>query len=47
MKDLNNTQKDQTESKPLSIWKTQHFIRDQVTMNKWCTNVRRGNSFMR
>ena len=41
MKDLNNTQK------PLSIWKAQQFLRDKVTMNKWCTNVRRGNSFMR
>ena len=46
MKNLNNTQKEQTESKPLSIWKAQQFLRDKVTMNKWCTNGR-GNSFMR
>jgi hypothetical protein len=49
MKDLNNTQKAQTEAenKRLNIWQTQQFLRDKVTMNRWCTNVRRSNSFMR
>lgn len=47
MMDLNNTQNAQAESKRLSIWQTQQLTRDQVTMNRWCTNVRRSNSFMR
>ena len=49
MKDLNNTQKAQTEAenKRLNIWQTQQFLRDKITMNRWCTNARRGNSFMR
>jgi hypothetical protein len=47
MKDVNNTQQAQAESKRLSIWQTQQLVRDQVTMNRWCTNMRRNNLFTR
>jgi hypothetical protein len=47
MKDVKNTQQAQAESKRLSIWQTQQLVRDQVTMNRWCTNMRRNNLFAR
>lgn len=47
MKDVKNTQQVQAESKRLSIWQTQQLVRDQVTMNRWCTNMRRNNLFAR
>ena len=37
----NNTQESHSEPQRLSDWQTQHYIRDQITPNRWCTNVRR------